>query len=495
MLHASATTRRDRRGRACAAGALALCAALLAPPGVPAQGLTDLFMSPADEQRVGAEQHDKVVAEFGGVYDNPPLAAYVDSIGQLLARTSAASATQFRFTILDSPIINAFALPGGYVYVTRGLIALADTEAELAGVIAHEIGHVAARHGAQRQANSTLANIGLAVLGIATDSGLAQSVAQVGAAAVLSSYSRGDEYEADSLGVGYLARAGFDPRAMAGFLHKLELHTDLESRVSGGGGGSGFDFFATHPRTADRVARAERLAVQSPVSEPIVGRDVYLDKIDGTVYGEDPDQGLILGNGRRFLHARLDFEFTVPPGFRLVNGEQAVTAVGPQGASIRFDGAARGNARNMIDYVRGVFPAKAQLRDVRSFSTAYHMAAATAVARADTPNGAADLRVVAIAYDAQRVYRFVFLTPVALTRSLEAGLFRTARGFRKLNPNEARLGQPHRIVVHDVQPGDTVDSLARQSSFPDHHLDRFLVLNGLSGDRRLDPGQRVKLVR
>jgi predicted Zn-dependent protease len=183
--------------------AIALAAVLvgLMPNPGRAVGLTDLFMSPEQESRVGAEEHQRVLQEFGGPYPDPELAAYVSSIGNFLVRTSAASGTKFTFTVLDSPVVNAFALPGGYVYVTRGLLALADSEAELAGVLAHEIGHVAAHHGAQRQSQNVLANLGLLVLGVATNSSAAVNLGQIGAAAVLSGYSRQDEYEADTLGV------------------------------------------------------------------------------------------------------------------------------------------------------------------------------------------------------------------------------------------------------------------------------------------------------
>ena len=174
-------------------------------------------MSPAEESRVGAQEHPKIVQEFGGVYDDPDLAAYVDSLGQFLTHTAELPNLDFTFTILDSPVINAFALPGGYIYVTRGLLALANNEAELAAVLAHEIGHVTGRHSAQRYSQAVGAQIGLTVLGVLGLDPAAGQLLSQGSDLYLRSYSRDQEYEADQLGIRYLTRAGFTPDAMALF--------------------------------------------------------------------------------------------------------------------------------------------------------------------------------------------------------------------------------------------------------------------------------------
>ncbi len=193
------------------------------------------FMSPAEEQRAGAEEHPKILKEFGGAYGDRAIGAYIDSIGQALARMSDLPNQRFTFTVLDNDVVNAFALPGGYVYVTRGLLALAGSEAELAGVIAHEIGHVTARHAAQRYSQSIVAGLGAALLGAVAGRGAAD-IAQLGSALYLSAYSREQEFEADILGVRYLARAGYDTGAMAGFLGKLQAHSALQARITGRGG-------------------------------------------------------------------------------------------------------------------------------------------------------------------------------------------------------------------------------------------------------------------
>ncbi len=466
-------------------------ASALSCAGAAAQGLGDIFMaSPEQEQRIGAAEHPKILAEFGGAYDDPELAAYVTSIGQFLALTSEASATAFTFTVLNSPVVNAFALPGGYVYVTRGLVALAENEAELAGVLAHEIGHVAARHGAQRQGQGTLATLGLLILGVATDSAAAVNLGQLGASAILSSYSREDEYEADTLGVQYLSRAGFSPGAMSSFLKKLEAHHQLEGKIQGTGASEGFGFFATHPRTGDRVERAIQNAGAVTVSEPIVAQDIYYRKINGMVYGDDPAQGVV--RGRRFLHPVLGFEFSVPPGFNLLNGQTSVIAKGPDGAGIKFDMDRSEGVGSMTDYLRRRWAPQAPLTNLEPVYV-NGMQGATAMVEG-VQGGKADVRLFAVRFDGRIVYRFLFVIPAQIGASLDAAYRRTAFSFKRLAADEASRIRPHRLVIREVRPGDTVYNLAEQMPFPDYRLERFLDLNGMTEASRLVPGQHVKLV-
>ena len=220
----------------------------------------------------------------------------MDSVGQFLAAASDAPRLGYTFTVLDSPLVNAFAVPGGYVYLTRGLLALADSEAEVAGVLAHEIAHITARHGAGRQAKGTLAGLGLAILGAVTDSDALVNLGRVGAHAVLSAYSRKEEHEADEIGVVNLSRAGFDPGAMSSFLDKLKRHSEFEASVRGRSPRPGLDFFATHPRTRERVERAVAAARRTTVADPITARKIYLSKIDGLLFGDAPDHGGSSGN-------------------------------------------------------------------------------------------------------------------------------------------------------------------------------------------------------
>lgn len=450
------------------------------------------FMSEQDELRAGREAHAQILEEFGGPYDNPELARYVSSIGRLLASTSERPDRDFTFTIIDSPIMNAFATPGGYVYVTRGLLALAGNEAELAGVLAHEIGHITGRHAAQRYSKAVLANLGLVGLGIATGSGELVNLAGAGAALYLQGYSREQEFEADLLGVRYLARATYDPEAMASFLEKMEAYARLQAQIEGRPeAADAVSLMSTHPRTADRVRRAIKAAGGAQVANPLLERDLYLDKIDGLLFGDDPKEGLI--RGRAFAHPVLRFAFEVPQGFQLYNGRNHVTARGPQGAAIIFDRAPRPPSGSLPRYLAETWGRNIALEAVEPLQV-NGMEAATGLARVQTSQGPTDIRLVAVRYDPGTVYRFVFVTPPALTDRLATELQRTTYSFRKLSEREAAALRPQRLRVVTVQPGDSVASLARRLPFDNLREERFRVLNGLRPGQEVRPGDRVKIV-
>ena len=235
------------------------------------------LMSESDEARIGRESHPKVLAQFGGAYGDAELQRYVGSLGQLLARASDRPNLQYTFTVLDSPIVNAFATPGGYVYITRGLLALANNESEVAGVLAHEIGHVAARHAAERQSQAVLASLPGLFAGVLTGSDALAGAVGSGGAAYLQSYSRDQEYQADLLGVRYLSRTNYDPYGMASFLGQLEADDRLDAEIMGRPEmADQFSIMSTHPRTADRIQRAIQEAGGAQLANPIVERDLYL---------------------------------------------------------------------------------------------------------------------------------------------------------------------------------------------------------------------------
>ncbi|PHQ70871.1 MAG: peptidase M48, partial [Sneathiella sp.] len=229
--------------------ALVIGSSPLATPAS-ADVMDDLFsvFEPSDDRAIGIEQHPKIVAQFGGEYIKEGLNEYILDIGLRLAFVSEMNTLPWRFTVLNTPVVNAFALPGGYVYITRGLLALANNEAEVAGVLAHEIGHVTARHGAERQSRAT--GIGLigALAGILTGSGAVQQLGQQLGGLYVAGYSRDQEHEADQLGVKYLGLAGYPREAMADFLKRMQAQTEYSKKLSGNEGkASQFDFFASHP--------------------------------------------------------------------------------------------------------------------------------------------------------------------------------------------------------------------------------------------------------
>ena len=449
-------------------------------------------LSQDQEIRMGRENHPKIIKEFGGEYGTPELKRYVDGIGQLLAKTAERRDLKFTFTVLNSGIINAFATPGGYVYITRGLMALADNEAQLAGVLAHEIGHITALHHARRHGQSILANIGLAAVGILGGRSAAQ-LGQIGAVSLLQGFSRKNEYEADELGVRYLSRVGFQPEAMAGFLAKLRADSRLRAKRRGESPDAvdQFNYLATHPAPKARVQRATVLARKKNVRNPMTARDIYLSKLDGILHGSDPEQGFI--RERDFLHPKLRFAFKVPPGFSLFNSNRAVYAFGPDKSRIIFDRASKPVDGSMEYYLGRVWGAKMRLRDLESIKV-NGLDAATATTQLRTKDGNFNARLVAYRVDTQTIYRLMLLTPGTQTARLATELRRTTYSFRRLSQAEASRLRPLVLRIIQVRRGDTVTSLARRMPYADFQIERFEVLNGISRTDRLRPGQKLKTV-
>lgn len=474
-------------------------AALLAGCGAtnPATGRSQYtpFLSPAKEKKLGATEHPKILAEFGGAYDDPALAAYVEAIGRAVAAKSELPADGFTVTLLNTPMVNAFALPGGYVYVTRGLLALANSEAEIAGVLAHEIGHVTARHTAERYNRAVGGGLLATAVGVITGNKAVAGLAQLGAQGWLAGFSRDQEYEADSLGIRYMSRAGYQPMAQAELLQSLGNHDRLQKRLNPGLEG-GPSFLATHPQTPDRVRRAIRAArAAGAAGDAPLRRDAYLDRIDGMVFGDHPDLGLV--RGRRFSHPVMRFTFEVPEGFRLTNGQRAVVAEGPDNALIVFDGEddaelAR-RVPDMASYLTRHWGQKAVLDGVAPIQIG-GLAAATASTRLNTRGGPMDARLVAIRFGPDRIYRLLMVTPPELTDRLATDLKRVTYSFRRLRPAEAAALKPRRVRVVTVRRGDTRATLARRMRVEAEPEAWFDTLNALAADARLDPGQRVKIV-
>ena len=449
------------------------------------------FLSPDEERRIGAQEHPKLVEAFGGLYDDPALQRYVSSLGRMLQQSSEQPEPPFTFVILDSPEVNAFALPGGYVHVTRGLMALANDEAELAGVIAHEIGHVTARHGAERYSHGLVAGFGAAILGAVIDNQTVSNIANLAASAYVRGYSRSQELEADTLGVRYLSRSGFDATAMSSFLETTGAEAALASKIAGQRGeATGGGLFASHPRTADRVRAAADDARARFGGDR--ARDIYLRRIDGMIYGDSPEDGFV--RGRAFAHPVLRIAFTAPPGFHLRNAPEAVVGTHPSGATMRFDEATLANPSiSTWRYLRGVWASRVPLTRVER-THVDGMDAVAASTRVHTGSGVRDVRLVAIRAAPTRVYRFFFVTPPQRTREFSTPFRQMIASFRRLSVGQTAILRPLRLRVVEVAPGDTAESLAARMPFNDFRAERFRVLNGLRPGERLRPGQLVKIV-
>jgi predicted Zn-dependent protease len=431
-------------------------------------------------------EHQRILASYGGVYDSPALHAM---IGQSVDRLVAASERpdmKYQVTILNSPAINAFALPNGHLYVTRGLIALANDKAELASVLAHEMGHVIARHAAIREEQAKQAAI---ISHVVTD---VLSDPQLGALALaksklaLASFSRAQEFEADGIGVGISARAGYDPYGASRFLVDMQHNADLKP-ADGGIDPRALDFLATHPATPERVKNA--LANARQFSGPGAGkRDQadYLAALDGLVYGEDPSEGFV--RGRRFLHPKLGFTFLAPAGFTLDNTAQAVLGLKDGGGeALRLDVVSVPAEQTLPAYLTSGWMEHVEPASVEEF-TINGFPAATATARGDQWS----FRLFAVRFGSD-VYRFIFAAK-AMTAQADRSFRDSIATFRRMSLKESAQAKPLHLKIVTVGAHDTVERLARRMAIADHQLNRFRALNGLGAHERVKPGEKVKMV-
>ncbi len=445
--------------------------------------------SPAASHMSAAEQreHLRILASYGGLYDDARVQKIANDTVQRLSAASTRPDLKYRVTILNSPAVNAFALPNGRLYVTRGLIALANDQAELASVLAHEMGHVIAQHAQIREAKARQAAL---ISHVVSD---VLSDPQVGALALaksklaLASFSRTQEFEADAIGIKTSAHAGFDPYGAARFLTDMQRNADLKSGGKGSAAIQTADFLSDHPSTPDRVRKA--LIDAREFSGPGIGRrdrNAYLGQLNGMVYGEDPSEGFV--RGRRFVHPKLGFTFQAPPGFTLDNTAQAVLGLKDGGdEAMRLDVVSVPAEQSLARYLDSGWIDNVDRASLHAF-TVNGFAAATA--RASGKDWAFRLFAVRFGSD---VYRFIFAAKT-MTPAADSAFRASVASFRRMSLKESERVRPMQVKIVTVGPHDTVASLARRMAVTSHSLERFRVLNGLGLKQQLKPGERVKIV-
>ncbi|HEX8668476.1 MAG TPA: M48 family metalloprotease [Allosphingosinicella sp.] len=449
----------------------------------------------ASAAQSAAQQHPAVVQEFGG-QESGARASYVTSVGRRVAAQSGiqgAGTGVYTFTTLNSPVMNAFAVPGGYIYITRQLLGLMNDEAQLALVLGHEVGHVAADHSKGRQNRGILSQLGAVLIGAVTGSGELAQLAGTVAQGYLNTYSQGQEFEADDLGIRYMSAAGYDPAAAPEMFASLGAATSLETRGAGGGDERSAPSWArTHPLSAERVQRATRQAQATGLAgRGTRNRDQFLSVVDGVMVDDDPRQGVI--EGRSFLHPDLRVRFTVPQGYGMQNGASAVSIVGQQGQAQFTGGAFSGD---MSDYIarafRSVVGDQGQISATPPRETTINgIPAAYSTARVATQQGQLDLTIFAYQLDSGHAYHFALVTPVGSGLGPFGSMVQSVQ---RMSASEAAAIRPRIIDVVTVRAGDTVSSLAGRMAYPDLREERFRVLNGLGSGATLTPGQQVKLV-
>ncbi len=447
------------------------------------------LMSPEQEVRVGASEHQKIVQQFG-LEDDRKLNSYVEGIGRRVSANTERPDVEYKFFLLDSPIVNAFALPGGYIYISRGLLALANSEAEVAAVVAHETGHITGRHSAERYSRGVVTTLGAGILGAVLDSQGAAQALGTGANLYLSSYSRGQENEADSLGLRYMTRGQYDPDGMPSFLYSLQRQSALDAKAAGRDNTAAFNYFSTHPATGERVAKTKAEAQGYPQNGRIARED-HLRTIAGMTYGDSEEQGFVRNN--RFYHPPLGFTFEVPSGFDISNQPSQVVATNRQaGAAIIFDMAGNTTGVKPTDYLQG-WVKNQKLDDIEAI-TVNGMPAATGSFVGSVQGRTSTIRLIAIRYG-DRFARFQMAIPRTAPESLVTGLRSTTYSFRSLSQAERASIKPREVKIFTARAGDTVASRAAQASFDNYKEERFRVLNGLAPNEELKAGVMYKTVQ
>lgn len=439
----------------------------------------------ASLQRGTDREHLRLLQAFGGEYRASNVRSVLDEIVARLAKASDGQIGNYEITILNSPIVNAFALPTGRLYVTRGLLALANDTSEIASVMAHEIAHVTARHATERaELELESALVSQVVAQVLNDPTTGAAV-QASSKLTLAKFSRQQELLADQISVRNIARAGYDPYGAGRFLVSLGRNTTF--RAGGeGGGDKKLDILSSHPSTPERIAAVTSAARQigAPgIGEREAGR--WLTAIDGIAFGDDPADGVV--RGRRYLNSALRIAFTAPDGFELEAAREMVVGVSRDGAqALRFDSVALKPGQTLESYVASGWIDGVTTGEVESVTISGLPAAVT------TGKGT-DWRFRLAAIQAgQRVYRFILAAKGGTDP--ERGMRAVLDSFRSLSPSEAQSVKPMQIRLVAAAEGDTPASLSGRMATHDRPLELFQILNGLDRPGRLTPGQRYKIV-
>jgi predicted Zn-dependent protease len=434
--------------------------------------------------RLAAAEAPRILASFGGAYNDRGIERLLASIVAPLTALPENREIHYHVTIMNSPTINAFALPDGTIFISRGMLALADDKSEVAGIIVHEMGHVIARHGVKRElfVEQEKQNTLLASAAVADATTKAKTVND--SELKIAAFSREQEFEADRIGVKLSGEAGYDPYASARFLDVMERYHDLQlgSRKDP----AKPDFFSDHPSSPERIEAIKRdAAAFGPPGIGDRGHDAYLSGVDGLLYGDSPDQGYV--RGRVFLHPDLGIAFTVPPGFTIDNGEAHVFAKGPDDVAIRFDAAKVPSSDSPSSYVvsgwvTGLKSGSVHPLEIGGFDAA----------TADATASQWDFKI-AVIHVGDKMYRLLFAGPIGSPETARVARA-TEASFRSLTPDERADLKPLRVRIVTAQPGDTPQSMARRMQGIENPEELFRILNGLSEQDGLTPGKRVKVI-
>lgn len=446
-----------------------------------------MLMSSSDELAMGQQTDPQILQTFGK-YEDADLARYVAALGKKLGALSHQPNLAYTIQVLDSPVVNAFAVPGGYVYLTRGILAYINDEAELAGVVAHEIGHIAARHSAQQYSKAQVAQLGLGLGAVVSKTFRKYAgIAQVGVEMLFMSFSRSDEREADALGVEYSSKAGYDSNHMANLFVSLERLNPGEAQ----GGLPGW--FSTHPNPDDRIAAIKRdtLAWREKIQETqfATNRDQYLKQIDGIVFGEDPRQGYVEGN--IFYHPQLRFQFPVPAGWKVNNTSSQVQMINQdQNAVILFSMA----PEKTPSAAANAFINESKAVVIKSGSTKVNgMPAHRIIADITTEQGT--IRVMSYFIQKEKtVYVFLGYTEQARFDSYSSVFDQTIGRFKNLTDSNKINVKADRLALKKTTTQGSLRQALGKFGRPEVKLEDLAIINGMKLDDAVPHNTIIKVV-
>ena len=477
--------------RQCAVSAILVLSTLMTSCGASEPVAQQPKITPED-RAFGSQQHSHLLAEFGGRYEGDQ-ARYVSLVGQRMAK-AAGLGSECTFTLVNSDIVNAFAVPGCFIYVTRGVLAVVADEAELASVLGHEIGHITTRHAQRQEKRSLWSKLGVLAASLTGSERLTRLAGQAAQFFGLK-YSRAQEYEADDLGIGYLRRAGYDVFAAAEMLSDLHRQEIFMQKTDSRDAARGVPEWAlSHPLTGHRIERAKEMARKTGLADDALpeNAEAYLRKLDGLLYGDDPKQGFVIG--RRFAHPIVRIEFTAPVGFTLTNSPQAVRLSGPNGISGEFGGGRISNSglKGYAEALSGQLVGQTPAQVVSAVATQINGIHAMLVKiRVPIRNGTVPLSLAAYDGGNGQAIHFIIVSPPDDPHAGDVqSLFRSVR---RLTPLEAAGLRPRFIRTVAVTASDTRNSLIARMADPAPR-ELFNLLNGDRATQPLTSGELIKLI-
>ncbi len=471
---------------------LFFCLAFTSCSKNPNTGKNDLtlFMSKEQEKEIGARQHTRLISGFGGVYEHNSLGVYVASIGADILNSANLDNDSFTFTILNTPIVNAFAAPGGYIYVTRGLLAFCNSEAELAAVISHEIAHIAARHSSQRYSANVLGNIGASILGVAMNSGEIHSLGSLINELGISKFSRSQELEADRLALIYLSKSGYDVDGLSNFLKTLDNLNEFNSKM-GFSDSIETSIFSTHPPTKDRI----RLSKNNKKPEKNIKN--FIDRLDGIIFGDDPSQGIVRNN--EFSHPSLKISIKFPIDFVIKNTSSNLVAFKKNKNFIKIDiSSGKDFHSDPLVYLKSIWRKNIKFNMSEKINLNRYEAATGYYFSKGSINsykGKIQIRYLVVRMDNQKYLRFIFISKGNEYTEQDDLYRKIAYSIKELSDIQTQSIVPLRLNFYTVEKSTNSNIFAKNYMQGRNKIKMFDLLNGFNESRKLFKGDKVKILR